>query len=673
MVRDAAVWGMKQTLLDDVGFEELFAAYDNGSDATRESVLKALGMRADTVMTQARLDQSRLSQLLAKALTEDPHPAVRAWAAKAGWQWWIWNPPLREPIQQAWVKKLLSPEANALVENCFRYQTHALFIANGHKANASHEHQYAELASLFKALEAKLDDPQLTDVIKDRLAERLVAVAATFYNTSGGDGGPGQMGYVTPGSADAVGKAVLRYFNKAESRQDKWALKLALEGCAGVTYPPLQDKLIAYSTSGPEELRTLAAAAVSDPTSVTLPATQELVQPLIEQIVRGAQDEERRETLSQPVLKLFSRAHWAIPKTAEQQAILYSLLIPKYDKNPDAASLAKINEAAEEAVRPMGQLSADWYLADRTGRMLAANPDLQTETLLSLFPSNVKNPLEAHFWLRNVNWILSYGEELPEIVIEDTPAPRETAQPSTLPEPVLAARNHALRLYLEMLSSGAPLFSRSVAVSMSNATSLRQFSSVREALEKLANSEKDDETQRTIKNVLRSNPQVWLADLRDAVRVEPLAASLKNAQGEPAPNEEFLASFRYFTDYVAPELNRPQRMDEMACMNCHGVPGRVPSMQLEPPDSTGYFSVAKMLKNYLTLQQRVSTTNIEQSKLLRKPLNIQTGKEDGHQGGRRYLPSDRGYQIIRRWVLDQPKVLESLKQIPKSTTQASKN
>ena len=107
MVRDAAAWAMKQTLLDDAGFEELFVAFDKGDDLTRESVLKALGLRADTVMTHSRLNRSRLTRLLAKALNEDPHPGVRAWAAKAGWQWWIWNPPLRESIQQAWVEKLL--------------------------------------------------------------------------------------------------------------------------------------------------------------------------------------------------------------------------------------------------------------------------------------------------------------------------------------------------------------------------------------------------------------------------------------------------------------------------------------------------------------------------------------------------------------------------------------
>ena len=86
-------------------------------------------------------------------------------------------------------------------------------------------------------------------------------------------------------------------------------------------------------------------------------------------------------------------------------------------------------------------------------------------------------------------------------------------------------------------------------------------------------------------------------------------------------------------------------------------------MELEAPDGNGYWTVAKMLKNYLTLQQRVNIADIEQSKLLRKPLNVQTGQEDGHQGGRRYLPAERGYQIIRRWIstgaklrLDTPRV-----------------
>ena len=664
MVRDAAAWAMEQTLLDDVGFDAVFAAYDTGDDLTRESVLKALGMRADAVMTQARFDKLSLARLLHRALNDDPHPGVRAWAAKAAWQWWVWNPPLRKPIQQAWIRKLLSPELNALVENCFRYQSHALFIANGHKANGSQEHQYSELALIFKALEARLDDPRLADSVKDRLARRLVTTAGTFYNTTGGDGGPGQMGYVTPGSANLFGKAAFRYFRKAEAVKDMAGLQLVLEGSNGIPYPPLQDKLIDYSTHGPEELRTLAAAAVSDPSALTLPGTQELVQPLVEQIYRGAQDYDRRQTLSQPIFKLFSRARWNVPKTAEQQDLLYSLFVPKYPTELDADNLAKVREAGERAVQPMGQLDADWYLADRMGKMLASNPDLHTDTLLKWIPEAVKNPLAGHFWLPSVRWVLDYGDPVPEI--------SDQAADRVLPAVISAARTRSLNLYLQMLQPDAAALSRNAAVTLANLTALRRQTAVLDALRKLLEFEKNERLRQTAQNVLRTEPKTWLADLREAVKADPLATALKGADGDAKLTSEFLASFRYFSDHVSPELNRTQRMDEMACMSCHGVPGRVPSMQLEAPDLTGYFSVAKLLKNYLTLQQRINLTDIERSKLLRKPLNVQTGKEDGHQGGRRYVPADPGYLIVRRWVLDQPRVQLSLAQPKGSGQQAGK-
>ena len=661
MVRDAAAWAMRQTLLDDEGFEALMAAYDRGTDATRESVLKALGMRADAVLTHPRFDRQRLVRLLGRALNDDPHPGVRAWAAKAAWQWWVWNPPTREPIQQAWIRKLLSPEPNALVENCFRYQSQALFIANGHKANGSEEHQYSELAGLFKALERRLDGPALPARVKDRLAFRLIGIAATFYNTSGGDGGPGQMGYITPGSAEMMGKAAWRLWNRTGA-SDLPGLRLMLEGAAGVAYTPLQDRIIEYSTHGPEELRTLAAAAVSDPSAVTLPATQEKVQPLIEQIYRGAQDYDRRQTLAQPVLKLLGRANWAVPKTREQQEILYSLLIPKYQPEPEAQDLARILNAAAEAVKPMGQLDADWYIADRLGGTLAANPDLHLETLLTLMPGSIRNPLTGHFWLPSVSWILTYGEEIPEV----DPAPDRPPAPE-----IAAARARAVELYLRELRPESPELSRGQALRMINLLALRRNPEVQAALRRIVETGRDEGwILQAARDALRSvDPQLWMTDLREAVKNEPLAAAIREGNGRDGTGAstlppEFIADFRYFSDQVAPELNRPQRKDEMSCMKCHAVPGRVPSMELAAPDGTGYWPVARMLRNYLTLQQRVSLNDLEQSKLLRKPLNVQTGKEDGHQGGRRYLPADRGYQILRRWVLNQPRVARSLGTTP---------
>jgi len=67
--------------------------------------------------------------------------------------------------------------------------------------------------------------------------------------------------------------------------------------------------------------------------------------------------------------------------------------------------------------------------------------------------------------------------------------------------------------------------------------------------------------------------------------------------------------------------------------------------------------VPDLLFNYRELQARVNLAEPERSKLLRKPLNVQDGTEDGHQGGRRYLPTDDGYRILKRWVENQPRLL----------------
>jgi len=80
--------------------------------------------------------------------------------------------------------------------------------------------------------------------------------------------------------------------------------------------------------------------------------------------------------------------------------------------------------------------------------------------------------------------------------------------------------------------------------------------------------------------------------------------------------------------------------------------GRVPSMELIAADNNGYLTAKALYANYTTLLERVNESDVEQSKILRKPLNVQSGQEDGHQGGRRFNPGDRGYQILRNWVLD---------------------
>lgn len=75
-------------------------------------------------------------------------------------------------------------------------------------------------------------------------------------------------------------------------------------------------------------------------------------------------------------------------------------------------------------------------------------------------------------------------------------------------------------------------------------------------------------------------------------------------------------------------------------------------MELAPNDDLGYIKMTGLVHTYKTLLERVNESSVEQSKLLRKPLNVQSGKEDGHQGGRRFNPNDQGYKIIEQWVRD---------------------
>lgn len=54
---------------------------------------------------------------------------------------------------------------------------------------------------------------------------------------------------------------------------------------------------------------------------------------------------------------------------------------------------------------------------------------------------------------------------------------------------------------------------------------------------------------------------------------------------------------------------------------------------------------------------------MEGSKILRKPLNVQSGKEDGHQGGRRFNPNDQAYKILEVWVRDAARLKGSAKSV----------
>jgi hypothetical protein len=590
MVREAARWGMRQTLLDDKGWDYLYDAIAHGGDLTREAIAGALVMRADGVLTRANASYPRLAAALDGMMNRDPHPGVRAWATRAAWNWWVWNPPIRERLNRAFITSLEAEEPSALAESAKRYQTEALFIANGQRANGSKEHQYPELAQLFEELAKRVDGNPL-------LVRRLTHIAATYYSQAGGDGGPGQMGYVTPHAAEMMGKAVLSYWNTGEGSAG--AVRLSVEAAANVTHDPLQKRLLAVSTSGPEHLRTIAATSLADPRVVTLPGTQEFLEPLIEQIRRGTQEPERRTELVAPTLRLFTRARWNLPKMAEQRDIFYELMVPAF-----APERGELEENRRELAQ-MERESADWYLARSLGAVVHANPDLQTPELLEKMPQKFATPMDELVWLPAVKWLLTYGTPVPEV-----------GAPVKATSEFDQARERAVDLYLRQLQDGGNRRLRAAALALASDTTIRRHPRVAPVLMKLA-------------------PQYYEPELPEVT----------------ALSAEWKRNFEYFRDWVAPELLRPNRDDELACLSCHGVAGRVPSMELAPAKA-GYLDAKAVYHNYRVLLERVDKQNVEQSKLLRKPLNVQSGEEDGHQGGRRYNPADRGYQILRRWVLD---------------------
>ncbi len=669
-VRDAATWALRMTLLDDKGWQPALIALEKGDDFSRAHAAMALNMRADAVMPEPRVDFARLGRLFDRAMNQDAHPAVRAWSAKAAWQWWVWNPPIRSSVNAAWVKMLTRPESNALVENSNRYSSQALFIVNGHKANGSKEHQYKELATLFETLIKKLDSPDSAS--RTLLARRLVAVGGTFFTMAGSDGGPGQMGYITPSSGELIGKAALIYLQTATKDGNLDRVKIGLEGGTSVPYQPLTAFLVDYSLKGPDDLRQLAASAVSDPRTVSLAGVPELVQPQLEQVKRGAMEPPRRNAVSDPIINLWAQVNWAIPQTEEQQRAFFDLIIPKLDNYVSPAKIAEIADPAERQ-RVTREMDAAWYLADRLGEVMQKNPDLHKEIVFRhYFPPKFRNPLEEHYWIRSVEWLLIFNPAMVGL-IKTTDDRRPTTvlvsqnkQDEQKPDEALTIKDRALQLYLDALKPTAKAQTRAIAIQMSNQTALRTNPEVLRALTEVLTFEKDAELRKVIENVLKQSNEKFMPDLLNAIKSEKHASVPLNASGDPQPTKPQIDDIVYFRDYVMPELSRQKRTDQQSCVGCHGVRGRVPTFYLEPPDKFGYVAVKDLLINYRTVQSKVLLSDIEKSKILRKPLNIQDGQEDGHQGGRRYAPNDPEYLLLRKWVENQPKV-----QKPSTTTTAS--
>src|SRR5205823_4756135 len=102
------------------------------------------------------------------------------------------------------------------------------------------------------------------------------------------------------------------------------------------------------------------------------------------------------------------------------------------------------------------------------------------------------------------------------------------------------------------------------------------------------------------------------------------AASTDTVESKLKLTPQRMRNVAYFRDFVLPELAMVNREDGNSCFSCHGG-GKVPSLVLVAPDRrTGYLSAKDVWTNYRTLLERIDFNHVESSKLLRKPLNIQT-------------------------------------------------
>jgi len=205
MVREAARWGLRQTLLDDRGWNEVYSAYAHGGDITREQIAATLIMRADAVMTWSACQFSAADDYAESDDESRPESSGASLVGARGVELVDLESARADGAQRFVSGNAGAPEPNVLVENAQRYQTQALFIANGHRAKRHQRAPVLELIKLFEAISKKLDRPNPTLVKTHRGRRRHV------LQHGGGDGGPGQMGYTTEHSKDLVGKAVVAY------------------------------------------------------------------------------------------------------------------------------------------------------------------------------------------------------------------------------------------------------------------------------------------------------------------------------------------------------------------------------------------------------------------------------------------------------------------------------
>ncbi len=739
MCREAAFWSLRQLLLDDRGWKEMFSAWKTGSARTRQSIAQALVTRVDLVGPRSQADLDQLRRLLREAMA-DPHPGVRGWAFKAAWHWWVWNPPLREAISRAWVDALERPEADANVEVALRYSTASLLMVNGHIANQTggdnQNHQYQELAALYRMLDERRQ--AAAPEARARLDRRLTAVAATHFQERGSDGGPGQLGYSTPGAAALMGKAVMETYQGGEESRIPWR-KIAMEGAANIAWAPLQQQMLAVLRGGDADDVAVAARALSNPGDLKLAARIETLRPMLSMVERYRSG--NRKDDAEALVNFLARVKWDFQGVSEEQEEAFYRLLLRGDgqilgqnqtlwrKAPFAlvagnanarfwlpstewmvkftgdASVEQALEGAVEAealrvaeltsgrvteqIVPGGLASKNsvlWWRESTPGGKLtfeieaprAGNFELIAAMLydrgngivqFELNGAKIGDPVDGYRKDLSASGPASMGvhpfqqgKNLLTLKMAGTNpaaeplyvfgidylkiAPENQKGQAAAVDRVARAKGEIVRMFTGWFAPETAEATRRTAVALANKTALRRNPAVRTALAAYVEREPLPPLRESIQNILNSDDAVYGRQLRKLIEAEGGATSV----------DELIKDALLFRDQVFVEMNRENAEDNRACLSCHGVPGRVPPLYLDPPDAAGYIAPAQLLANYRRMQQRVDLNNVERSKFLTKPLNLQTGQEDGHQGGVRYKSTDPGYQIIRDWVLNQVKL-----------------
>ena len=786
--REAAFWSLRQLLLDGSGWEELFDAYRSGTDRARQSVMHALVTRAHLPGSGIDVDLSELASVLTAGMV-DPHPGVRAFAFKAAWHWWVWNPPMREPINQAWMDALLREEDEAHVDMALRYSTISLFVVNGQVNNITGgkylDQQYPELAELYADLRAwRKTAPEDRRRFLDR---RLVAMAASHYMERANQQSPGQFAYSTPGATELYGEAVLAVYNDDALDDIPWR-SIALEGARNIIFEPLQTTILELLQTAEPDVVAIAARALSNPGDLSLPGRVKALEPLL-QVLRALASSGRTKD-ADALANFLARVKWDFEGVSEEDETEFYRLLLETRFGKRASS---VNPTGVLLGKPAPSASADFddgNYPPLVAKILGENSSLHRREAFRHIAGNPR------LWLDSTEWMLAYSEGQPtleeavegateaedlevveltfgrttEQMISDGVAsnntillweegkvgahvsfalegpgagshellgafiygashgiaeilfngrtalvqtdfyrpdvsstgpmslgvfdveegrnvltvrmlgtnpeaepefkfgidylklvPRQGLQPSELEadtgsaDPLVAAKSKVVEMFASWFSPATPEDTRIKASRLAIKPSLRRNPTVRQAIAAHLENETEPSIRARLKNLLSSDEESYGSELRKLISATDGSDGDLRAR-KLKPTDEFVEDILHFRDYVFAEMAAVSERDGRACVTCHGVPGRVPTLYLNPPDGAGYIDAPELLQNYRKLQARVDLESPERSLILRKPLNIQTGQEEGHQGGVRYEPGDAGFKVLRAWAFKQARL-----------------